>query len=132
MGLKEWVDEAVKDGAKLLCGGDGDNAFLSATVLENVNRDAKVSTEEAFGPVVLVAPYDTFEEAVTLANGSVFGLQLGVFTSNIHKAQYAFEKSEVGGVVINDVPSLRVDSQPYGGVKDSGLGREGLKSAIED
>lgn len=130
--LKEWVDEAVKDGAKLLCGGDRDNAFLSATVLENVNRDAKVSTEEAFGPVVLVAPYDTFEEAVTLANDSVFGLQLGVFTSNIHKAQYAFEKSEVGGVVINDVPSLRVDSQPYGGVKDSGLGREGLKSAIED
>eukprot|EP01108_Squamamoeba_japonica_P001791 TRINITY_DN1794_c0_g1_i2.p1 TRINITY_DN1794_c0_g1~~TRINITY_DN1794_c0_g1_i2.p1 ORF type:complete len:301 (-),score=155.08 TRINITY_DN1794_c0_g1_i2:40-942(-) len=130
--LEAWISEAKEAGASVLCGGVRDGAFLSAAVLENVPADAKVDTEEAFGPMLTLRPYDTFAEAVQIANDSKFGLQAGVFTSNMHKAEYAFEELEVGGVVINDVPSIRVDSQPYGGVKDSGLGREGLRAAIED
>lgn len=130
--LHGWIVDAVQRGAKLLCGGERNGTFVSATVLEGVPKNAPANTEEAFGPLVNIEPYDTFEEAIKIANDSKFGLQAGVFTSNVHKADYAFEELEVGGVVINDVPSLRVDSQPYGGVKDSGLGREGLRSAIED
>lgn len=130
--LEAWISEAKAAGASVLCGGVRDGAFLSAAVLENVPADAKVDTEEAFGPMLTLRAYDTFAEAVKIANDSKFGLQAGVFTSNMHKAEYAFEELEVGGVVVNDVPSIRVDSQPYGGVKDSGLGREGLRAAIED
>lgn len=130
--LHGWIVEAKARGATVLCGGERSGAFVSATVLENVPSDCAANTEEAFGPLVNIAPYDTFEEAIRVANDSKFGLQAGVFTASLAKADYAFEELEVGGVVINDVPSLRVDSQPYGGVKDSGLGREGLRSAIED
>jgi acyl-CoA reductase-like NAD-dependent aldehyde dehydrogenase len=130
--LHGWITDAKARGATVLCGGERSGVFVSATVLENVPKDCAANTEEAFGPLVNIEPYDTFEEAIRIANDSKFGLQAGIFTSNVHKADYAFEELEVGGVVINDVPSLRVDSQPYGGVKDSGLGREGLRSAIED
>ena len=107
--LEAWISEAKEAGASVLCGGVRDGAFLSAAVLENVPADAKVDTEEAFGPMLTLRPYDTFAEAVQIANDSKFGLQAGVFTSNMHKAEYAFEELEVGGVVINDVPSIRVD-----------------------
>jgi len=130
--LDGWIKEAVEAGGKILCGGKRKDAMLSATILENVPMHAKANAEEAFGPMLTIQPYKTFEEAVRLVNDTKFGLQVGVFTSNTHKIDYAFDECEVGGVVINDVPSLRVDSQPYGGVKDSGLGREGLRCAIED
>ena len=106
--------------------------MLEATLLENVNPTAKVSREEAFGPVAILEPFDSFDEALTGVNASVFGLQAGVFTRDHYRALRAWDELEVGGVVIGDVPSWRVDHMPYGGVKDSGLGREGIRWAIED
>ena len=100
--------------------------------LENVDKTSKVNAEEVFGPIFNIEIYSDFKKAVEIVNDSKFGLQAGIFSSNIDKCFYAFNNIEVGAVIINDVPSIRVDSQPYGGVKDSGLGREGLKYAIED
>lgn len=130
--MEAWVDSAVAGGAKVLCGGKRDGVFYDATLVENAAADADISCKEAFGPVATVAPFSTFEEACKTVNDSVFGLQAGVFTRDIHSAFYAFNHLDVGGVVINDVPSFRVDNMPYGGVKDSGLGREGIRFAIED
>ncbi len=130
--LDNWIQDAVGAGAKLLCGGRRDGAMLEATLLENVPRDAKVNVEEAFGPVALLVRFDTFEEAIHIVNDSKFGLQAGIFTRDLFKMFDAWEQLEVGGVVINDVPSYRVDNMPYGGVKDSGLGREGIRFAMED
>jgi acyl-CoA reductase-like NAD-dependent aldehyde dehydrogenase len=130
--VAHWVDEAVSAGAKLLCGGKRDGAFYDATYLTDVDPHQKVSAVEVFGPVATLQPFSTFAEAVRIADDSVYGLQCGVFTRDIHHAFYAFEQLDVGGVVINDIPSLRVDSMPYGGVKDSGLGREGVRFAIEE
>ena len=106
--------------------------MLEATLLENVPRSAKVCTEEAFGPVALLSMFDDFEQAIAEVNDSRFGLQAGVFTRDFYKVQRAWDELEVGGVVIGDVPSYRVDNMPYGGVKDSGLGREGVIFAMED
>jgi aldehyde dehydrogenase (NAD+) len=106
--------------------------MLEATVLENVDPKAKVSCMEAFGTVALIQKYKTFEEAAHLVNASEFGLQAGLFTYDVRKAMRAWDEFDVGGVVIGDVPSFRVDNMPYGGVKDSGLGREGIRYAIED
>ncbi|PNK61534.1 aldehyde dehydrogenase family protein [Psychrobacter sp. FDAARGOS_221] len=130
--LKQWVDEAVEGGAKVLCGGETDGVMHSATILENVPHDAKLYKDEAFGPVMILESYDDFESGVALANDSRFGLQVGVYTANINKALQAWDDIEAGGVIINDVPTFRVDNMPYGGVKDSGFGREGVKYAIED
>ncbi|WP_201546857.1 aldehyde dehydrogenase family protein [Psychrobacter lutiphocae] len=130
--LKQWIDEAVEGGATLLCGGDADGVMLNATILENVVHDAKLYKDEAFGPVMILEAYDDFESGVALANDSRFGLQVGVYTANINKALQAWDEIEAGGVIINDVPTFRVDNMPYGGVKDSGFGREGVKYAIED
>jgi aldehyde dehydrogenase (NAD+) len=130
--LDDWVQEAVKSGAKLLCGGKRDKAMLEATVLENVDPRQKVSCMEAFGPVALLQKYKTFDEAIAYVNDSVFGLQAGLFTYDVRKAMRAWDELDVGGVVVGDVPSFRVDNMPYGGVKDSGLGREGIRYAIED
>jgi acyl-CoA reductase-like NAD-dependent aldehyde dehydrogenase len=130
--LKGWVDEAVARGAKLLIGGTLEGTMLEATLLENVPRDTDLCAEEAFGPVAILERYDDFETALDLTNDSKFGLQAGVFTRDIQKAHRAWEKLEVGGVLINEMPSWRVDHMPYGGVKDSGLGREGIRFAIED
>jgi acyl-CoA reductase-like NAD-dependent aldehyde dehydrogenase len=130
--LDGWIRNAVSAGAKLLCGGQREGAMLEATVLEDVPLTTEVNCEEAFGPVVALYRYDDFETALAQINASKFGLQAGLFTRDIQKAMRAWDHLEVGGVVINDVPSWRVDNMPYGGVKDSGLGREGVRYAIED
>ena len=130
--LVEWIDEAVQGGAQLLCGGQREGAYLEATWLEDVPTGARVYAEEAFGPVGCLEVYEDFDEALERVNASVFGLQAGVFTRDLFLAERAFRELEVGGVVINDVPSWRVDHMPYGGVKDSGFGREGLRWAMED
>jgi acyl-CoA reductase-like NAD-dependent aldehyde dehydrogenase len=130
--VEEWVNEAVAGGGRLICGGRRDGAFYPATLLENVDPRARLSCDEVFGPVAIMQPFETFEEAVRVANDSVFGLQAGVFTRSLDHVMYAFNELEVGGVIINDVPSFRVDSMPYGGVKNSGLGREGVRFAMEE
>ena len=130
--LDEWIQEAVQSGAKLLCGGKRTGAMLEATVLEDVAANQKVNCMEAFGPVVTLQPYASFEDALRTVDASEFGLQAGVFCNDINKAMQAWDRLDVGGVVIGDVPSFRVDNMPYGGVKDSGLGREGIRYAIED
>jgi len=130
--IESWVNDAVKRGAKIVCGGKRSGALYAATFVENVPDDADLACKEAFGPVATIEPFSTFEQACDRVDASVFGLQAGVFTRNLNSAFYAFNELEVGGVVINDVPSFRVDSMPYGGVKDSGLGREGVRFAIKD
>jgi len=106
--------------------------MLEATLLENVPRECEVYCKEAFGPVALLTSFSDYDEALEEINDSDFGLQAGIFTRDIYKIQKAWDKLEVGGVVIGDIPSWRVDHMPYGGVKDSGLGREGIKYAMED
>jgi acyl-CoA reductase-like NAD-dependent aldehyde dehydrogenase len=130
--LDGWISEAVAGGAKLLCGGQRDGAMLAASLLEDVPRSAKLNTEEAFGPVAFFARFHSFDEALEMVNDSKFGLQAGIFTRDLFHMLKAWDVLDVGGVVINDVPSYRVDNMPYGGVKDSGLGREGVRFAMED
>ncbi|MCM8541858.1 MAG: aldehyde dehydrogenase family protein [Lentisphaeraceae bacterium] len=130
--LESWVNEAIENGATLLCGGKREGAILEATLLENVARGQKICTQEAFGPVAVLSSFSDFDEALKEVNDSDFGLQAGIFTKDIYKIQKAWDELDVGGVIIGDVPSWRVDNMPYGGVKDSGLGREGVKYAIED
>jgi acyl-CoA reductase-like NAD-dependent aldehyde dehydrogenase len=130
--LKGWIDAAVARGARLLAGGELRGTMLEATVLEAVPRDCEVYAEEAFGPVVVLEPFSDFDKALESVNASAFGLQAGIFTRDIYKAHRAWDRLEVGGVVVGDVPSWRVDHMPYGGVKDSGVGREGVRFAIED
>ncbi|MBV8682994.1 MAG: aldehyde dehydrogenase family protein [Caulobacteraceae bacterium] len=130
--LDNWIQEALAAGAKLLCGGHRNGAMLDATLLEGVPHDATVRNEEAFGPVALLSKFTDFEAALDEVNDSHFGLQAGVFTDSFEQVMRAWDKLEVGGVVIGDVPSYRVDNMPYGGVKDSGLGREGVRFAMED
>lgn len=130
--VESWVAEAVRRGAKIVCGGRRNGSFYDATFVENVPDDAQLSCQEVFGPVAVIAPFSSFAEACRRANVGRYGLQTGVFTRNLDSAFYAFNELNVGGVVINDTPSFRVDSMPYGGVKDSGLGREGVRYAIEE
>lgn len=130
--LSAWIGEAVGLGATLLCGGNRDGAMLEATLLEGVDRSAAINVEEAFGPVATIAPFSDFGRALDVVNDSKFGLQAGIFTRDLFQMFDAWDRLEVGGVVINDVPSYRVDNMPYGGVKDSGLGREGIRFAMED
>jgi acyl-CoA reductase-like NAD-dependent aldehyde dehydrogenase len=130
--LEGWVHSAVSGGARLLCGGKRDGAMLEATLLEGVDSAQDVVCQEAFGPVAVLSRFSEFEAALEEVNDSVFGLQAGLFTRDLYKAQRAWDVLEVGGVVIGDVPSWRVDHMPYGGVKDSGLGREGIRFAMED
>ncbi len=129
---ERWVQEAVDAGGTVLIGGKADGAFFPPTVMTNVPRDAQVCSNEAFAPVVVAFPFKDFDDAVRQVNDSDYGLQTGVFTNDLHNAWYAFEELEVGGVIMNDVPTYRVDNMPYGGVKDSGLGREGLRWSIDD
>jgi len=130
--LETWVNEAKAAGASLLCGGTRSGAMLDATLLEGVPSDQSLNTEEAFGPVAILSSFKDFDEALAQVNDSAFGLQTGIFTRDIYKINKAWDTLEVGGVVIGDVPSWRVDNMPYGGVKDSGLGREGIRFAMED
>lgn len=128
--VEEWIKESVEQGAKILFGGKREGSFVQPTIITNTKQDMKVCAMEAFGPVVVIEPYENFEEAINMINSSEFGLQAGVFTNQIDEMNHAFNKLEVGGVIINDVPTFRVDHMPYGGVKNSGFGREGVKYAI--
>ena len=130
--LHGWIEEARRAGGKLLVGCGRQGAMLQATLMENVPTEAKANRMEAFGPFALLAPYRTFDQALAMVNDSDFGLQAGLFTDRLDHAMRAWNELEQGGVVINDVPSFRVDNMPYGGVKLSGLGREGVRYAIED
>ena len=130
--LHNWINDALNRGATLLCGGGRDGNMLQATLLEGVPADCDLSAEEAFGPVAILEPFDNYDAALKRVNDSRFGLQAGIFTRDLYKAQKAWDTLDVGGVVIGDVPSWRVDHMPYGGVKDSGLGREGIRWAMED
>jgi acyl-CoA reductase-like NAD-dependent aldehyde dehydrogenase len=127
-----WIDEAVRSGARLLCGGGRKNLVVEPTVLTGTKPEMKVNCQEVFGPVVTVEPYKDFDQALRQVNNSAYGLQAGIFTRDAKLLFQAFEELEVGGVIAGDVPSFRVDQMPYGGVKDSGLGREGLRYAIEE
>ncbi|MCA1625150.1 MAG: aldehyde dehydrogenase family protein [Acidobacteria bacterium] len=129
---ESWINEAVSSEAQLLCGGKRDGAMLDATVLTNTNPEMRVVSEEIFAPVAVVEKFSDFAEAVDLSNQTKYGLQAGVFTNNLANANYASEHLEYGGVMINDVPTFRVDNMPYGGVKGSGFGREGIRYAMEE
>ncbi|RNF39788.1 aldehyde dehydrogenase family protein [Planococcus salinus] len=130
--VKEWIDEAVSQGAKIVTGGSQNGPFIEPTILEDVEETMKVVCEEIFGPVVTILPFDELEEAIQKANNSNYGLQSGIFTSNINTAMYAVKKLHTGGVIINDGSTYRADLMPYGGVKNSGIGNEGPHYAIEE
>jgi acyl-CoA reductase-like NAD-dependent aldehyde dehydrogenase len=131
--VQSWVDEAARAGGTVLTGGRRlGGALYAPTVLTGVPPDAKVCAEEAFAPLVVLTPFDVFDDALAQVNASAFGLQAGVFTATLEHALLAFDRLEVGGVIVNDVPTWRVDHMPYGGVKDSGLGREGPRYTIEE
>ena len=129
---REWVNEAIQRGARALTGGEPDGLFYSPTVLVDVPKDARVCGEEVFAPVVNLFPVADFAEAIAQINDSQFGLQCGVFTNDLERTLLAHDELEVGGIIVNDIPTWRTDPMPYGGVKDSGLGREGLRWSIED
>jgi acyl-CoA reductase-like NAD-dependent aldehyde dehydrogenase len=130
--IEGWVKEAQGSGAKVLTGGKREGAVYYPTVLTNVKADMKVVAEETFGPVASVISSDDFESALKQANDSKFGLQVGVFTNDINRALKAVKRLNFGGVIINDTPNFRADHMPYGGNRQSGLGREGVKFAMED
>lgn len=130
--VENWIAEAVTQGARVLLGGKRMGSVVEATVLSNVKPEMKVSCQEVFGPVVTVTPYRQLSEAIAALNQSDYGLQAGVFTQDINKIFHAFRHLEVGAVLANEIPTFRADHMPYGGVKDSGLGREGIRAAIED
>jgi acyl-CoA reductase-like NAD-dependent aldehyde dehydrogenase len=129
---ENWIAEAQSQGARLLLGGKREGAMLWPSLLSEVRPEMKVVCEEAFAPLAGLRTYRTFDEAIALANDSKFGLQAGVFTSNVALAFQAAKRLHTGGVIINDASTFRADHMPYGGVKDSGMGREGIKYAIEE
>ena len=130
--LESWILNAKDNGANILCGGNRNGSMLEATLIENVDENLDLYKEEAFGPVAILSSFNDFDKALKEVNNSKFGLQAGIFTRDLYKMFKAWDVLDVGGVVIGDVPSYRVDNMPYGGVKDSGIGREGVKFAIED
>jgi len=129
---ENWVNEAVDSGAKILCGGNRKGNNLQATVLTDTTPDMKVEAKEIFAPVVAINSFKDFKDAVEMVNNTIYGLQAGVFSNNMKNIFYAFENLEVGGIIINDVPTFRVDQMPYGGIKNSGFGREGVRYAMEE
>ena len=133
--IDEWVKEALKQGAQLVCGGnilDQKTNLYAPTLIENANTDMKIMNREAFGPVAVLQKAKDFKEALAMANDSDYGLQTGVFTNNLKHVKLAHEQLEVGAVIINSVPGFRMDNMPYGGIKDSGIGKEGIKYAMEE
>jgi acyl-CoA reductase-like NAD-dependent aldehyde dehydrogenase len=130
--VEEWVREAVGQGARVLTGGERDGRLWQPTVLADVREDLRVACEEVFAPVVTVFPFDDVDDAIARAGASEFGLQAGLFTNNLTVVERAFDRIDVGGLMVNDVPTFRVDHMPYGGVKQSGFGREGIRYAIEE
>ncbi|MCX6577259.1 MAG: aldehyde dehydrogenase family protein [Candidatus Aminicenantes bacterium] len=129
---EEWVDEAKDKGARIVCGGKRQGPFYEPTILENVIPELRISWLEAFSPIVVVSKYQDFAEALESVNYSIYGLQAGVFTNDLKKAFLAYDVLDVGGVIVNDIPTFRIDHMPYGGIKQSGIGREGVKYAIEE
>jgi acyl-CoA reductase-like NAD-dependent aldehyde dehydrogenase len=130
--IESWVTEAIQSGAKIGLGGIRNGSIYSPTVLLDVKKDMAVSCQEVFAPVVSIVPYRELQEAIEMVNDSVYGLNIGIYTTNIHRALYAARKIESGAVIINDVPTFRVDHMPYGGVKESSYGREGVKYAVQE
>jgi acyl-CoA reductase-like NAD-dependent aldehyde dehydrogenase len=130
--IKSWLDEAKSQGANILCGNEREGFAFKPTVIEKVTEEMKIVKDETFGPTLALIPFSDFKEAVSKLNNSIYGLQAGVFTENLRNAYYAIDHLEVGGVMINDVPTFRIDLMPYGGLKGSGYGREGPKYAIEE
>ena len=129
---QQWIEQAVAEGARVLTGGKAEGRFFQPTVIENARPESFVCSREAFAPLVTIFPVQSFGDAIKRVNDSVYGLQAGVFTNSLERALVAWEAIEAGGVIINDVPTYRIDHMPYGGVKASGLSREGLRYAIED
>jgi glyceraldehyde-3-phosphate dehydrogenase (NADP+) len=129
---ERWISDAVAAGARVVTGGKANGRFMEPTIIENAPKESFVCSREAFAPLVTLFPVKSFGDAVREVNDSVYGLQAGVFTNNLEHALHAFEHIEAGAVVLNDIPTYRIDHMPYGGVKDSGLSREGLRYAIED
>lgn len=129
---QEWIDQAVSEGARIVTGGKANGRFFEPTIIENAKPHCFVCSREAFAPLVTVFKIPSFAAGVEELNNSVFGLQAGIFTNNLERALFAYERTEAGGVIINDIPTYRIDHMPYGGVKSSGLSREGIKYAIED
>jgi glyceraldehyde-3-phosphate dehydrogenase (NADP+) len=130
--VERWIEEALKVGGILITGGNRNYALLEPTILANVPQSCNVCSKEVFAPLIVLQQFKEFKEAISFVNNSDFGLQAGIFTNNLNKVFYAFDKLEVGGVVINDVPTYRMDSMPYGGTKLSGYGKEGIKYAINE
>jgi glyceraldehyde-3-phosphate dehydrogenase (NADP+) len=130
--VEQWISESVANGAKLLTGGRRNGWFVEPTVLTSTHPADKVNAEEVFGPLVIIEPYDSLDEAITRTNSSRYGLQAGIFSADPRKIERVFNMIEVGGVIANDVPTFRSDAMPYGGVKDSGLGREGVVYAMQE
>ena len=130
--VASWVDEAVAEGAEILAGGERNEPFYQPTILGKVRRDMKVCREEIFGPVTTVSSYQTFEEAIDEVNATPYGLQAGLFTADLERVFLAHREIRVGGLIVGDVSAFRADQMPYGGTKDSGYGREGLRSAMEE
>ncbi len=128
----DWIHEAVRGGARVLCGGQRKGAVLEPTVLSGTRQDMKVNCQEIFAPVVTIEAYDNFSDVLKQINNSPYGLQAGIFTRDAKLLFSAYEELEVGALMAGDVPTFRIDHMPYGGIKDSGLGREGLRSAIEE
>jgi acyl-CoA reductase-like NAD-dependent aldehyde dehydrogenase len=130
--VEQWIQEAKDTNGKVLCGGKRSKAVFEPTIISNANRNCNINAKEVFAPLLILKEFDDFKKAVEEVDDSDFGLQAGVFTNNIQNAFYAYENIEVGGVVVNDVPTYRMDSMPYGGAKQSGMGKEGIKYAIEE
>ena len=130
--VEQWVNEAVKAGARIITGGKREKTFYPPTALTNVPKEEKVVCQEVFGPIVVIEPYESYSEALGLVENSDFGLQAGVFTQDISNILEAYDTINAGGIMINDVPTFRVDQMPYGGQKDSGFGREGLRYSMEE
>ena len=128
----KWIEEAKTLGATVLIGGDQNGSFITPTVLERVNEDMKVVCEEVFGPVISLLTYKTIDEAIEAANDSDYGLQSGIFTTNINTAMSVVKRLNTGGVIVNDASTYRADLMPYGGIKSSGIGREGPQYAVEE
>ncbi len=127
-----WLKEATDQGANVISGGFEKDGIFAPTILTNVTNEMRVCSEEVFGPIITIEPFGELEEAIEMLNDTRYGLQAGIYTDSISEMNLAFEKIECGGVIINDVPTFRVDHMPYGGIKDSGLGREGVKYAMLD
>jgi acyl-CoA reductase-like NAD-dependent aldehyde dehydrogenase len=129
---ESWINEAVGAGARLLCGGHRAGSLLEATVLTDIDSEMRVCSEEVFAPVATIQTFGDFEQALIEANNTRYGLQAGVFTREMSRALRAFRALDFGGVIVNDSPAFRVDNMPYGGVKHSGAGREGIRYAMEE